>query len=44
MFEDIERDALPPRAFELTYWLIGTVQVDAHLEVGKAPILGRLYG
>jgi transposase len=39
VFEAIERDALialPPRAFELTSWSIGTVGVDAHLKVGKA--------
>ena len=39
VFEAIERDALialPPRAFELTTWSIGTVGVDAHLKVGKA--------
>ncbi|WP_435673679.1 Mu transposase domain-containing protein, partial [Mycobacterium tuberculosis] len=28
--------ALPPRAFELTSWSIGTVGVDTHLKVGKA--------
>ncbi|MBR7550936.1 transposase, partial [Mycobacterium tuberculosis] len=27
---------LPPRAFELTSWSIGTVGVDTHLKVGKA--------
>jgi len=39
VFEAIERDALialPPRAFELTTWWIGTVGVDAHLKVDKA--------
>ena len=39
LFEAIEREALialPPRAFELTSWSIGTVGVDAHLKVGKA--------
>jgi transposase len=39
VFEAIEREALialPPRAFELTSWSIGTVGVDAHLKVGKA--------
>ena len=39
VFEAIERDSLitlPPRAFELTTWSIGTVGVDAHLKVGKA--------
>ena len=39
VFEAIEAEALialPPRAFELTTWSIGTVGVDAHLKVGKA--------
>jgi transposase len=39
VFEAIERDALialPPRAFELSTWPIGTVGVDAHLKVAKA--------
>jgi hypothetical protein len=38
-FEAVERDALialPPKAFKLTTWSIGTVGVDAHLKVGKA--------
>ncbi|WP_142239892.1 transposase, partial [Mycobacterium tuberculosis] len=39
MFEAVEQQALialPPRAFELTSWSIGTVGVDTHLKVGKA--------
>ena len=39
VFEALEAEALqplPPRAFELTTWSIGTVGVDAHLKVGKA--------
>ncbi len=39
VFEAIEAEALialPPRAFELSTWSIGTVGVDAHLKVGKA--------
>lgn len=39
MFEAVEQQALialPPRAFELTSWSIGTVRVDTHLKVGKA--------
>ena len=39
VFEAVERDALialPPRAFELSTWSIGTVGVDAHLKVAKA--------
>lgn len=39
VFEAIEAEALialPPRAFELTSWSIGTVGVDTHLKVGKA--------
>jgi hypothetical protein len=39
VFEAIEADtliALPPKAFELSTWSIGTVGVDAHLKVGKA--------
>jgi transposase len=39
VFEAIEADALialPPRAFELSTWSIGTVGVDAHLKVAKA--------
>jgi transposase len=39
VFEAVEAEALkplPPRAFKLTTWSIGTVGVDAHLKVAKA--------
>ena len=39
VFEAIDAEALialPPRAFELTTWSIGTVGVDAHLKVSRA--------